>query len=844
MSQRQARIGWGLVLGACGGICLSLSIGLAQQTKTPAVETLLPAGSVFYLGFDGYDAHRQAWENTAAHDALYKTGLIDAVKKIIVRAGAQADSNEFDLFKQAFEHISDKGLSLAIALPAPGAGPPLPWATVVVHQGANMEAGLADLIEQAAEGTMEFKETQVQGRKVTSGMVPRSPGVEIGWWTEGSHLVIAVGINAVESTIAVASGGSANITTNPLWKKYRDGKTDFEVASVGWLDFGSLRQSFGEVPIPSPSNPQLTVNQVLETLGLDTLGALACQSGFKGKAMWSATEIQAPAPRKGLLALADQKPISMADLPPLPFGTNGFYACSIDWSKLYDQVTKLAMDVSAFGPEDEAAMVEGMIAALPDILGFDLKKGLLDPLGNVICVYGDTRQGMFGMGMGLVLKVDDAKTLRNTADDILEIVAEQFGAQELAIRRNQKQGREIVTLEIGGGFVNPSFAVDDGWLVVGLFPQTVEAFLLRVDGKLTNWKPSTTYEEGFAELPKQFTSIAATDPRKSYRAILGIVPVILPAIQAGLRQTRMLFGHGIELSISVADFPPAEQVARPLFPNLSVCTVDAEGIHWTSRTSLPSIPLLGAGGGSGVATVGVLTALLLPAVGQSRTAARRAQSRNNMKQIGLALHIYHDAEGSFPQGTHPNENLKPEKRLSWLTDLLPYMDEQAAFDRIDFEKGWDDEANREVLAQRMDLYLNPGVTEKKESKLGTTHYVGIAGVGKDAPTLPVNHKKAGIFGYNRVARIRDVRDGTSNTLMVSGAGKDFGGWGVGGKATIRALTKKPYINGPDGIGGAFPGGCHFMFADGSVQFISENTDPEVLEGLATMNGREVVPRGF
>jgi prepilin-type processing-associated H-X9-DG protein len=118
--------------------------------------------------------------------------------------------------------------------------------------------------------------------------------------------------------------------------------------------------------------------------------------------------------------------------------------------------------------------------------------------------------------------------------------------------------------------------------------------------------------------------------------------------------------------------------------------------------------------------------------------------------------------------------------------------------------------------------------------------VGIAGLGKDGPLLEVGDKGAGIFGYNRGCSFRDITDGTSNTMMVSEAIKDFGGWGVGGKSTVRALTQKPYINGPDGLGSPWHGGMHVLMADGSVRFVSENIAPEVLEALSTIAGGEIV----
>jgi hypothetical protein len=598
---------------------------------------------------------------------------------------------------------------------------------------------------------------------------------------------------------------------------------------------------FGEMPIPNPQGDQpVTVNRVLETLGLDNLGALVGRSGYKGRALWSQTTLEAPGPKRGLLALADQPSIRMEDLPPLPFGVNGFYATGLDWSKLYDTLTQLSRDVAALGPPDAAAQVEGLIAAAPQILGFDPKTDLFDTLGNVTCVYGDTRQGFFGMGTGVVIEVKDAEKLRTTLDHILTMAVERSEGNA-SVRRSNKQGRDIYVMQVAG-VSSLSFAVDDGWLVLGMLPQTVEAFLLRVDQKLTNWTPTPSYQTGLAALPQEFSSIRSTDPRKTYRTLIGLAPVLMSFAETGIRQSGM-FPPTFELPLSLADIPPAEQFARPLFPNLTTSTIDDEGIHCTSRTSLPSIPLIGEmGGGSTIAVSAIGVALLLPAVQQAREAARRTQSKNNLKQIGFALHNFHDVHGNFPQGTHPNDKLKPEERLSWLADILPFVEQAPLFNQINFDKGWKDKDNEKWMKSGVAVFQHPSVPEAPTTDEGfaVTHYVGIAGVGKDAPFLKNDDKKAGIFGYNRVTRMADIRDGTSNTVAVSEASKDFGPWGAGGKATIRGLTEQPYINGPDGIGGPSPGGAHFLFADGAVRFISENIDPTVMEALSTKSGGEVI----
>ena len=356
----------------------------------------------------------------------------------------------------------------------------------------------------------------------------------------------------------------------------------------------------------------------------------------------------------------------------------------------------------------------------------------------------------------------------------------------------------------------------------------METFLLRLDKKLPTWKPSAAHREGLGELPTKFTSISVTDPKRLYRLVVGLAPIIYSFAKVGLQQTGMDL---TDFPVALSDLPPAEVVTNPLFPNMSVTTVDRGGVRSLSRSSLP-----GFFGVDTVTVAAVAVAVLLPAVQQAREAARRSSSKNNLHQYAIALHNYHETYSHFPYGTsQKNKKLKPNERLSWQATILPFVEQKALHDKLDFKKGWENDANEKSINTVIPTYQNPGITNA--TKAGTTHYVGIAGVGKNSLTTTKIDKKVGIFGYHRRTRFRDITDGTSNTIMVTEASKGFGSWAAGGRPTIRAFTKKPYINGPDGIGGPWKGGFHAGFADGSVRFISKKIDPSVLEKLATMAGR-------
>lgn len=834
-----------------GSMAILVGVGLlgptlfGQNKPGPSPEKLLPAGTLIYFGWDGSDAHREAWKKTAAYDALIQSGLGDVVTKLIAWGERQAGHEPVRMVTGSLDHLLHKGLYVAIAAPPADQGPPLPQLTIVVPEAAPAIKDIAGLLDQF--GIRDFHQQEVEGRTVTRGRIPTLPAAEVGWWAEGSHLVIAAGIGAVDAAIRVAAGKAPNLSTNPVAKKYQ-APADFEVALVSWIDLGTIRQMTGGFPVPAgDQGGAVQVGEILKTLGLDAVGPLAFRFGMKDQSLWTETILEVPSPRAGVLAFAEQKPITLKDLPPLPAATDGFYAARFDWSQAATGLLKMAdVLVKQFGPPGSPTG-EQLTGAFQKETGVDLQKGLLDPLGDVMVLYGDPRQGMFGMGLGLAISVDDPPALRAALEKLLARL-QQAAGKDVTVQTSQRGGQAVTSLEFPGfPVVSPSLAVTDKWLVVGIYPQTIESFVMRQQGKLPAWEPSAALTQALGELPKTFTSLTYSDPREGLRTALGLAPVLISYAQNALaEQRRRQNGPDakVDVPIAASDFPPAEAITRSLFANVSVSSVTDKEIRWTSRTSLPAVPLLGGAGiGSGGAGAPVLVALLLPAVQQSRTAARRSQSMNNLKQIGLALHLFHEANNGFPAGTHQNDRLKAEKRLSWMADLLPYLDQNTTYERIDFKKAWDDPANAAAVGAQLPVFLNPGVMVAPDPMYGRTHYVGIAGVGPEAPTLPITDKRAGFFGFNRIAPIRNILDGTSNTMAVSEASKDYGPWSAGGPATIRALTKKPYINGPDGLGGPFPGGMNVLFVDGSVRFVSQNIDPTILEALSTIAGGEII-EGF
>ncbi len=648
-------------------------------------------------------------------------------------------------------------------------------------QAKQFEKSLLDLIG-AAGGGVQIEQAEIDGQSVSLIRLPDGPPITVG--VRGRYLLASMGKDEMASMAARAKNGAP-----PAWLTEIGRKLPVQRrASVIYLDIRPVLEQ--ALPITPPE-----AAAVIAALGLTQVQSLSYVGGLDKEDVVFRSLVAFDGPPQGLLRLFEQRSLTADDLRHIPADATFAGAMRFDLSKAWAELRQIAAKVNPMA-EQGFEMIEGQFEQFFDLRLVD---DFLRPMGDTWTLFDSPTGGGLGLGIALVGVPADAKALAATNKRFVRNLRE-------AIPDDGHAGFRIVETEFSGQTLfsivfddevpfRPCWCITDKHLVIGLFPQSIKAFL------------AGPPQRSLAELPEVASAVRPgvigltyLDQRRWAEMIYPMVPIMAQAAANEVKRNT-----GVEFD--AATFPSARAIIPHLGPMVSTVARTQSGIEGFSRQRVPA---------GGFSSPSVMVALLLPAVPSAREAARRTQSSNNMMQILLAMHNYHDALGAFPAAYSADKEGKP--LLSWRVHILPYIDEEELYKQFHLDEPWDSEHNKKLIEKMPAIYRSPNSTAEP----GKTNYLTIRG-------------KNTVFSGAKGGKLRDVVDGTSNTVVLVEAPDS---------AAVPWTKPDDFEFDPEnpakGLFGMRPNGVIAGFADGSVRMISLAIDPEVLKALFEQNDGKAI----
>ncbi len=641
---------------------------------------------------------------------------------------------------------------------------------------------------------------------------PGAPVFEWGW--KGTYLIFGIGAGSADGIVERFSDKPPQwltglrkqlVVERPAMVQYLNAKAIIAIAA-------------------SANKGGRGFDQILSALGIGNLNYFASVSGLEGTGCVTKSQLSFDGPMTGIFDLAGGLPLAAKDLASVPQDATIAFVARIDLDKVYRGALAIADRIQP----GARAPVEQIVGQMEQSLGVKLSDDLLQSLGDSWAVYSSPSEGgLLVTGLTAIAPVRDAEKLRKAEEKLLTVAhhaldqphaevsggapfAGQRGGVSISETKFRSHTIHYLTFIGGGAPIAPAWCITDKELIVSLSPQTIKAHLSRPAGS-----------KSLADVPKVKSHLMADENVKmlSYVDTAPVARMVYPMAQmlytAAASEAQR---HG--MNIDAAIFPSAAAILPHLRPAVTTVRAAKSGVLMVSESTLPTglSPLL-------------LTAVSLYAVRAPRMAsppaapaaiffpgaARQAQSIHNLKQIGLAMHGFHDTTNKLPAADGADKNGKPT--LSWRVQILPWVEENALYNEFHRDEPWDSEHNKKLIPRMPRTFTAPGSDVAKQFK---TVYL----TPRAADTM---------FPAGKQISLTDVTDGTSNTIMVVEASDD--------RAVI--WTKPDdydvdYLKPMAGLIGLRDNCFLAAMGDGSVRPIRDKMSKETLKALFTRAGGEVI----
>jgi type II secretory pathway pseudopilin PulG len=380
-----------------------------------------------------------------------------------------------------------------------------------------------------------------------------------------------------------------------------------------------------------------------DALGLAGLKRLSFAMGFDGKDWGTHAFIEAPAPRKGLLAMMEAEPVGDDVLRAIPSTATMAGVARADLGRMFDAIRAMVGELD----EEAGREIDEGVKQVNAALSLDVRQDILGSLGDQWAYYiAPEVTGRGPLGIVVVNRVGDAAKAQASWEKLQELANGVIGEQlppDMKVSFKQAKVGDVTVQYLATPFVTPSWTIQNGNLYLGLYPQLVAG----AAGHVSREGKSILDNEGFVALRKRL----GDQPATAYQFY--DLPRSAPTnYQFWLVLSSLgKFGDLTGVDTPAMPLPPMATLAEHLSVAGSVTWVDAAGWHFRGVTPFPGGTVVASetAGAMDVQTIGILAGVLLPSLQRAREQATRVQSMANLRQIGFAAMMYaNEHKGRLP----------------------------------------------------------------------------------------------------------------------------------------------------------------------------------------------------
>lgn len=794
-----------LLLGANGGF--GVPLGMPPGEEDPMMSKVAPEECIFYASWAGTktpDPNANPTEKWLAQKGVQEA--IAKIQQVIVQSMANDRGNRSDAEIAATENAARL---IAIMLRSPCA--------CYIEQTPDIFSGMVPMDGDADDDVNRF-----------SGAFVSAPGQ-----SSAEFKKYITQINEFLEQDEVISEVRVNDTT--FWQ-FENNNGPFEVMSWGFVDeyfvvaFGenALKGVLENMASPAPSwvselreqsgikrlasvsminiqayfalhkvNDRDFLATPIRELGLSNAKHINWATGLDENGFVSKTNIVLDGEPEGIFKIVDGEPIPNYVLYRIPKENTLAFATRFSAAETYEMAKKF------FSMVDQPESFDDGIAQFETMTGVQVKRDIVDALSGVMYLYTD-----FGIvspfeGWVLSIGVENEMTFGPTIKKLTEFFKE---TSQMEINSSTVEGYEVYSVERGPGMfgAEPCWCVGNREFLIAMSTKTIEQHLKREATADSSLASSAGIKRVMADSKSDPLIVSTLDFADLLREIY---PSFMSMIADSMVEEMQR--QGIEFEKS--DIPSLETLTNEVEPCVSAVFKTTDGFQIVQRQTYP-------GGSVGTTIAGVVaigsTASIVGAAGLNQI-----ESSNKLRQAAIALHNYHDVHGSFPTAYSVSPERKP--LLSWRVHILPYIEQNELYEKFKLDEPWDSEHNRKLIELMPKDYAFPGDTNTKNGKTRILANATESG----AFAVPKNGEKT------RGTRFADVRDGTSNTILLIEVSEDNAvEWTK--PADFDQLPVMDYL---EDFRGNYRNGFNAALCDGSTFLIPFKIDLETLKNALNRN---------